>query len=242
MAAGTAVKPMTADAAEEIAAREFASIVESHRPQIFRFLLASLTGRGFGRDADAGVFPEGAPELEALSRRFQRHDLADADRHQFAEGPLAQSASAVLAAYAGQCSWVDEASDWLPNGERSAEQQILAREQVGQVWKAVKGLEPAAANGFFAALRGRAGVERDCASYGIERGHGKSTSFAGGRQSARGAERNNDEQRNKFRRKIRAKVLTDPFERDDDPVVAGALKHFKASVDAWSEAATAGPI
>ena len=42
MAAGTAVKPMTADAAEELAAREFANIVESHRPQIFRFLLASL--------------------------------------------------------------------------------------------------------------------------------------------------------------------------------------------------------
>ena len=42
MAAGTAVKPMTVDAAEEIAAQEFARIVESHRPQIFRFLLSSL--------------------------------------------------------------------------------------------------------------------------------------------------------------------------------------------------------
>jgi RNA polymerase sigma-70 factor (ECF subfamily) len=35
---------------------------------------------------------------------------------------------------------VDEASDWLPSGERTAEQQLLAREQVGQVWKAVEGL------------------------------------------------------------------------------------------------------
>ena len=35
---------------------------------------------------------------------------------------------------------LDEASEWLPNGERNAEQQILAREQVAQVWQAVKGL------------------------------------------------------------------------------------------------------
>ena len=31
-------------------------------------------------------------------------------------------------------------SEWLPSGESSAEQQLLAREQVGHVWTAVKGL------------------------------------------------------------------------------------------------------
>jgi RNA polymerase sigma-70 factor (ECF subfamily) len=35
---------------------------------------------------------------------------------------------------------MDEASEWLPSGERSAEQQLLAREQVGRVWESVKGL------------------------------------------------------------------------------------------------------
>jgi RNA polymerase sigma-70 factor (ECF subfamily) len=35
---------------------------------------------------------------------------------------------------------LDEASDWLPSGERSAEQKMLAREQVGHVWKAVEKL------------------------------------------------------------------------------------------------------
>jgi RNA polymerase sigma-70 factor, ECF subfamily len=35
---------------------------------------------------------------------------------------------------------VDEASEWLPSGERTAEQKLLAREQVGHVWKAVEGL------------------------------------------------------------------------------------------------------
>lgn len=42
MAAGTAVKPMNVEAAQEIAAQEFSRVVEVHRPQIFRFLLASL--------------------------------------------------------------------------------------------------------------------------------------------------------------------------------------------------------
>jgi RNA polymerase sigma-70 factor (ECF subfamily) len=35
---------------------------------------------------------------------------------------------------------VDEASEWLPSGERSAEQRLLAKEQVAHVWQAVKGL------------------------------------------------------------------------------------------------------
>jgi RNA polymerase sigma-70 factor (ECF subfamily) len=34
----------------------------------------------------------------------------------------------------------DEASDWLPSGERTAEQRILAKEQVANVWSAVEKL------------------------------------------------------------------------------------------------------
>jgi RNA polymerase sigma-70 factor (ECF subfamily) len=35
---------------------------------------------------------------------------------------------------------LDEASEWLPSGERTAEQQILARERVAQVWNVVGNL------------------------------------------------------------------------------------------------------
>jgi RNA polymerase sigma-70 factor (ECF subfamily) len=35
---------------------------------------------------------------------------------------------------------LDEASEWLPSGESSQEQKLLARERVSQVWTAVKGL------------------------------------------------------------------------------------------------------
>src|SRR5450432_1492154 len=41
MAAGTALEPMTMATADESTAEGFSSIVASHRPQIFRFLLAS---------------------------------------------------------------------------------------------------------------------------------------------------------------------------------------------------------
>jgi RNA polymerase sigma-70 factor (ECF subfamily) len=35
---------------------------------------------------------------------------------------------------------VAEAGDWLPSGESSPEQRVLAKERVGQVWKSVEGL------------------------------------------------------------------------------------------------------
>jgi RNA polymerase sigma-70 factor (ECF subfamily) len=35
---------------------------------------------------------------------------------------------------------LDEASEWLPSGESSAEQQMLAKEQVRHVWTATEGL------------------------------------------------------------------------------------------------------
>jgi RNA polymerase sigma-70 factor (ECF subfamily) len=35
---------------------------------------------------------------------------------------------------------LDQASEWLPSGESSAEQGVLAKERVQQVWKAVEGL------------------------------------------------------------------------------------------------------
>ena len=47
MAAGTALEPMTTATARELAAEEFSRVAAAHRPQIFRFLLAST------RDPDA---------------------------------------------------------------------------------------------------------------------------------------------------------------------------------------------
>jgi len=140
MAAGTAVKPITAEAAEEMAARDFASIAESHRPQIFRFLLASL------RDVDLAEML--TQECFLKAHRNWKHFRGDSSamtwlmriainlqkdywrnrRMQFWRHMQAHAVE------------LDEAGEWLPNGERNAEQQMLAREQVAQVWKAVKRL------------------------------------------------------------------------------------------------------
>ena len=126
--------------AEEIAAQEFSSIVQSHRPQIFRFLLAStrdydlaetLTQEcflkahrnwsGFRGDSSAMTW------LMRIAINLQKDHWRNR-RMQFWR--LTQTNSVDL----------DEASEWLSSGERSAEQKMLAKEQVGRVWQAVKGL------------------------------------------------------------------------------------------------------
>jgi len=131
---------MTVDTAEEIAAQEFARIVESHRPQIFRFLLSSL------RDID-------------LAETLTQECFLKAHRNwsHFRGDSSAMTWLMRIAINLQKDHWrnrriqfwrqtrtnavdLDEASEWLPNGERNAEQQMLAREQVAQVWQAVKGL------------------------------------------------------------------------------------------------------
>ena len=140
MAAGTAIEPMTAQTAEELSAQEFARVVETHRPQIFRFLLAST------RDVD-------------LAETLTQECFLKAHRNwsHFRGDSTAMTWLMRIAINLQKDHWrnrrmqfwrqtrtnvvdVDEASEWLPSGERTAEQQLLAREQVGRVWKAVEGL------------------------------------------------------------------------------------------------------
>ncbi len=131
------MQPMTAGAAKEIAAQEFSHVVETHRPQIFRFLLASL------RDVD-------------LAETLTQECFLKAHRNwaRFRGDSSAMTWLMRIAINLQKDHWrnrrlqfwrhtrinsvdLDEASDWLPSGESSAEQQLLAREQVRQVWKAV---------------------------------------------------------------------------------------------------------
>jgi RNA polymerase sigma-70 factor, ECF subfamily len=140
MAAGAAISPMTAETAEELAGQEFAGIVESHRPQIFRFLLAST------RDID-------------LAETLTQECFLKAHRNwaRFRGESTAMTWLMRIAINLQKDHWrnrrlqfwrhtrtnavdIDEASEWLPSGERTVEQRMLAREQVEQVWKAVEGL------------------------------------------------------------------------------------------------------
>ena len=140
MAAGTVVKPMTAEAAQEIAAQEFSRVVETHRPQIFRFLLASL------RDVDLA---------ETLTQECFLKAHRNWSRFRGDSSPMTWLMR--IAINLQKDHWrnrrmqfwrhtqtnavdLDEAGEWLPSGERTAEQQILAREQVAQVWHIVENL------------------------------------------------------------------------------------------------------
>jgi RNA polymerase sigma-70 factor (ECF subfamily) len=140
MAAGTALEPITMATAEDIAAQEFSSVVQSHRPKIFRFLLAST------RDVD-------------LAETLTQECFLKAYRNwsNFRGDSSAMTWLMRIAINLQKDHWrnrrlqfwrqtqinsvdVDAASEWLPSGARSVEQMLLAREQVGQVWKAVEGL------------------------------------------------------------------------------------------------------
>ena len=140
MAAGSAVRPMTAGAADEIAAQEFAGVVESHRPQIFRFLLASMRDVDLAETLTQECFLKahrnwkhfrGESSAMTWLMRIAINLQKDHWRNRRMQFWRHARSNAVDA---------NEASEWLPSGERTAEQQLLAREQVAQVWKAVEDL------------------------------------------------------------------------------------------------------
>ena len=130
---------VTAPRAEEVAA-EFAEVAGRYRPQVFRFLLASL------RDPDAAETLTQDCLLKAhrnwasfrgessvmtwllrIAINLQK-DHWRSRRLQFWKQTNLNSVDA------------DDAGQWLASGESSPEVQVVARDQVKQVWKAVKGL------------------------------------------------------------------------------------------------------
>ena len=126
--------------AQEIAAEEFSAVVTKHRPQIFRFLLSST------RDVDLAETLTQECFLKAHRNwgRFRGESSAmtwlmriainlqkDHWRNRRLQFWRKTQTNAVE---------LDEASDWLPSGERSVEQQLMARERVAQVGQAVEEL------------------------------------------------------------------------------------------------------
>jgi RNA polymerase sigma-70 factor (ECF subfamily) len=142
MATSTTVEPMamTAATAKEIAGQDFASLVESHRRQIFRFLLASTRDVDLAESLTQECFLKAFRNwasfrgestamtwLMRIAINLQKDHWRNR-RMQFWRHTRSNSVD------------LDEASEWLPSGESSAEKQLLAREQVKRVWESVKGL------------------------------------------------------------------------------------------------------
>lgn len=123
-----------------MAEQEFSAVAAAHRAQIFRFLLSST------RDADLAEtltqdcllkahrnwssFRGESSVMTWLMRiaiNLQKDHWRNR-RMQFWRQTQTQGVS------------VDEAAEWLPSGGASPETQVLAKERVGQVWKAVEKL------------------------------------------------------------------------------------------------------
>lgn len=119
---------------------DFAEAAALYRPQIFRFLLASL------RDPDTAETITQECLLKAhrnwssfrgessiltwllrIAINLQK-DHWRSRRFQFWRQTTTNAVDS------------DDAAQWLPSGESSPEAQVMARDQVKQVWQAVKGL------------------------------------------------------------------------------------------------------
>ncbi len=126
--------------AEEIAAEEFSAVVAKHRPQIFRFLLASTRDVDLAETLTQDCFLKahcnwGSFRGESSAMTWLMRIAINLQKDHWRNRRLqfwrqTQSHAVNL----------EEASEWLPSGERSVEPQLLARERVGQVSKAVAGL------------------------------------------------------------------------------------------------------
>jgi RNA polymerase sigma-70 factor, ECF subfamily len=140
MAAGTALEPMTMATAEQLTADEFSRAVAIHRQQVFRFLLASTRDLDLAETLTQDCFLKAHRHLGSfrgessvitwlmriainLQKDYWRNRRVQFWRH--------TRNNAVDS---------EEAGDWLPSGASSPEQQLLARERVKLVWRAVEGL------------------------------------------------------------------------------------------------------
>lgn len=140
MATGAILETIPMAPAEGIAAEEFSAVVNAHRPQIFRFLLASTRDVDLAETLTQECFLKAHRNwssfrgessamtwLMRIAINLQKDHWRNR-RIQFWKRTQTNSVD------------VAEAGDWLPSGESSPEQRVLAKERVGQVWKSVEGL------------------------------------------------------------------------------------------------------
>jgi RNA polymerase sigma-70 factor, ECF subfamily len=129
-------------AATNIGIEEFSGIVQHHRYLIFRFLLASSRDADFAETLTQECFLKayrnwssfrGESSAKTWLLRIAINLQKDQWRNRRMQFWRQTQANAVD---------LDAASDWLASAESSPEEQVLARQQVAQVWKVVENLSP----------------------------------------------------------------------------------------------------
>ena len=131
---------MTNATAEAVAEQQFDSVVTEHRAQIFRFLLASTRDVDLAETLTQDCFLKahrnwagfrGESTVLTWLMRIAINLQKDHWRNRRLQFWRNTRTNAVD---------IDEASEWLPSGDRTAEQRMLAKEQVEHVWRAVENL------------------------------------------------------------------------------------------------------
>ena len=131
---------MTIASTDEDAAQQFARVVENHRLQIFRFLLAStrdvelaetLTQECFLKAHRNWSTFRGDSSAMTWLMRIAINLQKDYWRNRRLQFWRQTRTNGIDPA---------EASEWLPSRESTQEQTLLARERVEEVWRAVNGL------------------------------------------------------------------------------------------------------
>jgi len=121
----------------EAVALEFSNIVLAHRPQIFRFLLASTRDVDLAETLTQECFLKAHRNWdgfrgESSAMTWLMRIAINLEKDHWRNRRLAFWRHARTNSVD-----LDDASDWLPSGERSVEQQLIAREKVAQVWEVV---------------------------------------------------------------------------------------------------------
>ncbi|KAA6458229.1 RNA polymerase sigma factor [Acidobacteria bacterium AB60] len=123
--------------AQPTAAQEFSRLAAAHRPQIFRFLLASTRDLDLAETLTQDCLLKahrnwagfrGESTVLTWLMRIAINVQKDHWRNRRLQFWRTTRTNAVD---------VDEAGEWLPSGESSPEQQLLAREKVDKVWEVV---------------------------------------------------------------------------------------------------------
>ena len=131
---------MTTGSTTDLAAQEFADVVANCRVHIFRFLLASTRDVDLAENLTQDCFLKaqrnwmrfrGESSPMTWLMRIAINVEKDHWRNRRLQFWRKTQNSAVD---------LDEAGEWLPSGERTAEERMLAKEQVARVWKAVEDL------------------------------------------------------------------------------------------------------
>jgi RNA polymerase sigma-70 factor (ECF subfamily) len=115
---------------------DFETLVEQHRPRIFRFILASLRNQQSAENLTQDCF------VRAYQARDQFRGASSAATW------LMQIAANLIRSHEASSRlkfWrrtlradvdLSDAGDWIPDRKMSPEQMAAAKQQVGQIWKA----------------------------------------------------------------------------------------------------------